>query len=153
MLDRQLSTLTELCGGTGRITVADVEAYVTRTAEVKPWEFLDKVAAGDVVRALELYRHMQNPSHIALLSLLTRRVRELICARSFMDRGQTAHIASELGRQEWQVRSVVQSARRFTAEQLSQCLMRCAQCERELKSGSDAETSFVGLVLFICSPH
>lgn len=150
MLDKQLSTLGELCAGSGRITVADVETYVARTAEVKPWEFLDKVAAGDTARALELYRHMQNPSQIALLSLLTRRVRELICARSLMDRGQAARVASELGRQEWQVRSVVQAARRFSSKQLAQCLVRCAACERELKTGHDAETSFLDLVLHIC---
>lgn len=58
ILDRSLKTLGEFCAGSGRITVADVERHVARTAEVKPWEFLDKVAAGDAVRALELYRHM-----------------------------------------------------------------------------------------------
>lgn len=149
MLDQQLVTLGELCGSTGQITIADVERYVVRTAEVKPWEFLDKVAAGDAVRALELYRHMQNPSHIALLSLVTKRVRELICARSLIDRNQAGRIATELGRQEWQVRSVVQSARRFTQDRLVSHLAGCAQCELDLKSGADPETTFLKLVLDI----
>ena len=149
MLDRQLDTLKDTCQNAGRITLADVESCVARTAEVKPWEFLDAVSAGNATRALELYRHMQNPSHLALLSLLTRRVRELICARSLIDRGNAAGVAKELGRQAWQVRSVVQSARRFTPERLSQCLAKCAECERALKSGSDAQTSFVDLVIYI----
>lgn len=152
LLDRSLKTLGEFCAASGRITAADVEQHVARTAEVKPWEFLDKVAAGDAVRALELYRHMQDPSHLALLSLLVRRIRELMCARSLIDRGQSSRVAAELGRQEWQVRSTIQSARRFSTPQLVSCMRSCRDCERELKSGGDAETAFVQLVLTVCSP-
>lgn len=152
LLDSQLTTLGELCAGTGRVTVADVEAHVARTAEVKPWEFLDKVASGDAVRALELYRHMQSPSHLALLTLLVRRVRELACARALIERGQQRQVASELGKQEWQVRSVVSSARRFAPGQLEACLAACAKAERALKGGADEQTAFLGLVLFVCDP-
>lgn len=148
LLERTIRSLGEQCGAT--IRLADVEQNVARTAEVKPWEFLDKASAGDARRALELYRHMQNPSHLALVSLLTRRVRDLICARSLYDRGQQSQIASALGRQEWQVRNLVQSARRYTPEQLKACLEACATCERELKGGVDGEASFIKLVLFIC---
>ncbi|MDO4806069.1 MAG: DNA polymerase III subunit delta [Coriobacteriales bacterium] len=150
LLDRSLKTLREFCSATRRITAGDVEQHIARTAEVKPWEFLDKVAAGDAVRAMELYRHMQDPSHLALLTLLVRRIRDLICARSLIDRGQASRVAQELGKQEWQVRSTVSAARRFSAEQLVSCLRACSVCERELKSGNDAETAFVTLVLKIC---
>ena len=152
LLDRQLQTLGELCRDTGHVTIRDVRENVARTAEVKPWEFLDAVAAGRTEVALELYRHMQNPSQLALLALLVRRVRELVCARALMDRGQTKRVASELGRQEWQVRSVVQSARRFSNEQLAECLDACAACEREIKGGADPETSFLRLVVHVCMP-
>lgn len=151
LLDRQLRTLADLCDSP-HITQADVERYVARTAEVKPWEFLDKLAAGDIGRALELYRHMTNASHHALVALIERRVRELICARSLMDRGQSARIASELKRQEWQVRSVVSAARRYSQEGLIRCLSACETCERELKSGADGETSFLTLLFAFCDP-
>lgn len=152
LLDRQLDTLKDVCGTTGCIGIADVEKNVARVAEVKPWEFLDKVAAGDATRALELYRHMQNPSHIALLTLITRRVRELMCARSMIDRGAKANIGKELSQQNWQVRKLVQSVSRFTSDQLVGCLFACAECERDLKSGADGETTFLKLVLKICNP-
>lgn len=148
LIERTLRSLAEQSART-TISIADVEAQVVRTADVRPWEFLDKVCAGDARRALELYRHMQKPSHIALVSLLTRRVRELICARSLIDRGQQKQIASELGRQEWQVRSVIQSAHRYSPESLARCLRACALCERELKSGADEETAFIELVLVV----
>ena len=35
-------------------------------------------------------------------------------------------------------------------EELEAALASCARCERELKSGSDAETAFVRLVVSIC---
>jgi DNA polymerase-3 subunit delta len=152
MIDAQLGRLADLCRDKGYIDVEDVERNIARTAEVKPWDFLDAVSQRDAAKALTLYRLMQNPSQVALLSLLTRRVRELVCARALIDRGQARQLASELGRQEWQVRSVAQAARRFTMAQLVSCLGACARCERELKGGADAETAFVSLVLFVCDP-
>ena len=149
LIERTLRTLGEQCGSA--IGLAEVEANVARTAEVKPWEFLDKISAGDSRRALELYRHMQNPSHLALVTLLTRRVRDLVCAKSLIDRGKQREIASALGRQEWQVRSLAQAARRFSKPGLTSCLKACATCERELKTGQDEQTSFVRLVLTICA--
>ena len=150
LLDRQIVTLGEFCARTRHITIHDVRRHVARTADVKPWEFLDAVAAGKTDTALELYGHMQSPSQLALLALLVRRLRELICAHALIARGQKSGIARELGRQDWQVRSVVQSARRFSDERLVACLRACAACEREIKGGADPQTSFIRLVIFIC---
>lgn len=150
MLDRQLRTLADLCRDRGRITLRDVEEHVARTAEVKPWEFLDAVSARDAGRALELYNLMRNPSEIALLALLTSRVRELVCAKALNARGEGALLAKELGRQAWQVKNHLGWARRFSEGELEGALAGCAACERALKGGADARTSFVTLVLRIC---
>lgn len=150
MLDRQLRTLADLCRGRGRITLRDVEANVARTAEVKPWEFLDAVSARDAARALQLYNLMQNPSEIALLTLLTTRVRELVCAKALDARGAGSGLADALGRQAWQVKNHLGWARRFSMDELEGCLSACARCERALKSGADPRGTFVGLVLRLC---
>lgn len=150
MLDRQLRTLADLCRGSGPITLADVEAHVARTAEVKPWEFLDAVSARDAARALELYNLMRNTSEIALLTLLTTRVRELVCAKALDARGEGALLAKTLGRQAWQVKNHLGWARRFSMAELEGALAACARCERALKGGSDACTSLTTLVLSIC---
>lgn len=94
MLDRQIGTLSELCRGAGVITRADVERYVTRIAEVKPWVFLDAVCARDARQALELYNLMQKPSEIALVTMLVDRLRELVCTQSLVARGQASDIAT-----------------------------------------------------------
>ncbi|MBR3159597.1 MAG: DNA polymerase III subunit delta [Atopobiaceae bacterium] len=150
LLDRTLRTLGEQCGPV--ITIGMVEANVARTAEVRPWEFLDKMVLGDARRALELYRHMPNPSHLGLLTMITRRMRELVQVRCLIDRGKRNTVASEIGKQEWQVRDLLKAANRYSQSQLYRCLSACAECERELKGGSDdEEAAFIKLVLFICN--
>ena len=150
MLDRQVKDLAELCRGHGRITLRDVEEHVARTAEVKPWDFLDAVCARNAPRALELYRLMDNPSRIALLALIVSRLRELICAKSLTDRGRAAALAGELGKKDWQVKNHVRWASAFRLGELEDCLSACAQTERVLKGTGDDETAFVGLVIKIC---
>lgn len=150
MIDRQLRSLAELCRASERVTLRDVEENVARTAEVKPWDFLDAVCARRADRALELYRLMANPSHIALLALMVSRLRELVCAASLDRRGRAGAVASELGKQDWQVKNHVRWARAFAPGELEGCLAACAKCERALKGTGDDETAFVSLVLRIC---
>ena len=147
MIDTQLKVLAEHCRESGVITVGDVEQQVARIAEVKPWDFLDAVCARDTAKALSLYRLMQNPSQIALCSLLVGRIRELICARSLDERGQASLLASELKKQQWQVKSHLGWARRFGAGSLEHGLGACARCERDLKSGADPDITFTKLIV------
>ncbi|MBR3235567.1 MAG: DNA polymerase III subunit delta [Atopobiaceae bacterium] len=150
MLDQQIATLSELCRNAGVITRADVERYVTRTAEVKPWDFLDAMSERNAGRALELYQLMQNPSEIALVSMLVGRIRELVCAQSLAARGQSGSLASTLGKQAWQVKSHTRWASRFAAGELSRSLAACATCDQALKSGADPRTTFIKLILAVC---
>ena len=150
MLDRQVGTLCELCRSKGAITRDDVERYVTRIAEVKPWDFLDAVCARDAKRALELYGLMQDPSEVALVSMLVGRIRELVCTQSLAARGQAGALASELGKQSWQVKNHVRWASRFGRGELAHALDACARCDRALKTGADAKIEFTKLVLGIC---
>ena len=150
MLDTQVGTLAELCRNAGVITQTDVERYVTRIAEVKPWELLDALSARDAHRTLQLYETMQNPSEIALVAMVAGRLRELVCARSLKARGQGRGVARALGKQDWQVRNHLRWADGFGAGELSQALATCARSDRALKSGADPHTTFVTLVLDIC---
>ena len=149
MLDTQLASLAALLGGSGTITREFVEAHVARTVEVKPWEFLNCLAARDAARSLALYRLLDG-SALGLLSLVTGRVRELICARSLAARGQGHALASELGKQDWQVRDYPAWARRYADGELEGLLAECASAERALKSGSDGDAVMVPLVARIC---
>lgn len=149
MLDTQVSTLAALLGGSGTITLPFVEANVARVAEVKPWEFLDRLSGRDAHRSLELYRLLDG-SALGLLSLVTGRLRELVCARCLAARGQAHALASELRKQEWQVRGHARWAAAFADGELERLLGECAAAERALKSGADADTVMVRLIARVC---
>lgn len=149
MLDTQLGSLAALLGGSGTISPEFVEANVARVAEVKPWEFLDVLSARDVRRALSLHRLLDG-SALGLLSLVTGRLRELVCARSLSARGDGATVARELGKQDWQVKNHARWARRFADGELEALLGTCAEAERDLKSGADEQGTMVRLITRIC---
>lgn len=149
MLDTQVSTLAALLGGSGAITRAFVEEHVSRVAEVKPWEFLDRLSERDAHRSLALYRLLDGSS-LGLLSLVTGRLRELVCARSLSARGASALLAEELGKKDWQVKNHLRWARGFSDGELEALLGACATAERALKSGADERTVMVGLISHVC---
>lgn len=151
MLDTQVATLATLLGGVGTITRPFVEAHVARVAEVKPWDFLDRVSERDAHRSLALLRLLDG-SPLGLLSLMTTRLRELVCARSLDARGQSHAVAAELHKADWQVRGHVRWARGFADGELEALLMECASVERGIKSGADADTELARLVVRICTP-
>lgn len=150
MLDMQVRTLADLCRAQGAITRADVERHIARTAEVKPWDFLDAVSGRDAARALSLLRLMHDQSALGLLSLLTGRIRELICARSLSARGQQGGIAHELGKQGWQVKNHARWARLYADGELERALASCRDAERALKGGADERGTLTDLVIGIC---
>ena len=149
MLDTQIATLAALLGGVGVITRDYVEKNVARVAEVKPWEFLDRLSARDAHRSLALYRLLDGSS-LGLLSLIVGRLRELVCARSLDARGQSHALAAELKKQDWQVRNHVRWARSFAEGELEELLGLCAAAERALKSSSDEDVVMVRLIARIC---
>lgn len=151
MLDRQLRSLAELAGSRGRITRGDVESNVARVAEVKPWGFVDAVSARDAAKALSLYNLMSNPSEIALLALVTARIRELICAKALDARGRGGELAHELHRADWQVKNHRRWAAGFAPGELEHALMACADCDARLKSGAEPRTALTSLVIQVCS--
>lgn len=146
MLDTQLKKLAEVLGG-GTIEVDDVERYVARTAEAKPWDFLDAVSARDAARALELYRLLPPRSEVRLFSLLLGRVRELIVAKALDARGAARELASTLGVRDWQVKNHVRWSRAFTMDELVGALRSAEDVECALKGSRDSETAFMGWVL------
>lgn len=150
MLDGIVAQLTELTGAAPRITLADVKVHVARTAEVKPWDFLDAVSARDANQALSLYSLMGEGSFVGLHSLLVGRIRELICAKALDERGAGASLASELGKADWQVKNHIRWSRQFSRDELSNALRDACKLERVLKGSGDSDAAFVRFIASIC---
>lgn len=151
MLDNEVKKLAAIVSGT-EITLADVERHVMRTAEVKPWEFLNAVAARDAVKSLELLDLQPAKSEVRLWSLLVTRLRELIIAKALDARGQGAQLAAELGVQGWQVKNHLSWARRWRMEELVVALSQAAEVELALKGSRDSELSLRMWVIDMTRP-
>ena len=152
MLDTQLASLAALLGGGGNVTVDIVENNVARIVEVKPWEFLDRLSQRDLACSLRLLRLLEGNSAIGLVSLITGRVRELICARSLSQRGESGRLASELKKADWQVRNLGRWAGNFRDGELERALAECAESDAALKSGADESAVLTALVSSLCVP-
>lgn len=150
MLDTQLASLAALLGPGAIVTREAVEEHVARVAEVKPWEFLDTLSSRDLGRSLRLLGLLDAGSPIGLCSLVTARVRELLCARCLDARGEGSRVAQELKKQPWQVRNHVRWARGFAAGELEGILASCAEADAALKSGADARATLTLLVSRVC---
>lgn len=150
MLDTQLASLAALLGGGGNVTLDLVEKNVARIVEVKPWEFLDRLSQRDLVRSLQLLRLLEGNSAIGLVSLITGRVRELICARSLAKRGDSGLLAKELKKADWQVRNLGRWAGNFRDGELERLLALCAESDAALKSGADESTVLTRLACGMC---
>ena len=150
MLDNELKKLASMVEG-GEITQADVERFVVRTAEPRPWDFLDAVSARNLPKALSLLRMMPQRQEIMLYSLLTTRIRELIYAKALDARGEGSTLARTLGLQGWQIKNHLRWARGFKMSELLGALESAVDVELALKGSQTSDVALIRWVTQICT--
>ena len=150
MLDTKLKVLAQLCRQKGSISKSDVEEYVVRITEVKPWEFADAISERDLEKTMRLYSMMEQPAPIAVLSWITIRIRELTIAQALQARGEGRLIAQTLSKQDWQIKNYSRYIQKFSERELFEILAVCARCEKALKTGAMGDIVLIDLFVFIC---
>ena len=125
--------------GSDAVNEHEVSSLVACTTEVKSWEFLDAMSARNAKRCLLYLSRMKSVSAGSLIVMSAGRVRELICAKSLVRRGEAHAIPAALGKDAWKVKHHVEWAGRFTAEELREALIRARDAERASKSGTKPE--------------
>ncbi len=148
MLDNELKKLASMVAGP-EITREDVERFVVRTAEPKPWDFTDAVCSRNLPKALGLLKMMPKSDYL-LYSLTTTRIRELIVAKCLDARGEGGMLAQTLNMRDWQVKNHLRWARSFKMAELVEALRRAVEVELALKGSRDAELALIQWVTFIC---
>lgn len=146
-LDSELKKIALAHRGTDAVNEHEIVAMVSRTAEVKPWEFVDAFAARDARKCLLYLGRMDSVSPHALLAMCTTRLRELVCARALADRGNPRGVAAALKMPDWRVKNHATWARGFTSAQLRAALVAARDAERAMKSGADPDAAFLEWVL------
>lgn len=141
MLDNELKKLSAMIEGPA-IELEDIECHIMRTAEVKPWDFLNAFSARDLPKTLELLDLQPANSEVRLWSLLVTRIRELITAKALDARGQGRELASTLGVQGWQVKNHLSWARKYSMGELEDTLRSAIDVEMALKGSRDSALAF-----------
>lgn len=141
-IDAELKKLALSHRGTDPINDNEVSSMVSRTAEVKPWEFVDAFSSRNLKKCLVLRSRMESATPYALLAMCVTRIRELMTAQSLISRGQIRSLPALLHAPEWRVKNHVSWARGFTADELRSALYRARDAERAMKSGGDPEQTF-----------
>ncbi|MDR2109404.1 MAG: DNA polymerase III subunit delta [Coriobacteriales bacterium] len=150
-LDKELEKLASFAFASGRSSLEreDVRALVERSAEISPWDFVEAVFSGSLAQALVVRQRLIAEKPHALLALSVMRLRELLAARALLDRGRV-DLATALKRPDWQVRRLRATAERFKAAKLRELLIYAADCDRQMKSGSDPELALEKFVAAAC---
>lgn len=141
-LDAELKKLALSHRGTDPVNENEVLSLVSRTAEIKPWEFVDAFAGRNGKRCIYLMNRM-DVSPFALLSMCTTRIRELITVKALAERGQQAAAAKVLKMPDWRLKNHRTWARGFTMSELIGALRSARDAEQDMKSGADQEQTFV----------
>lgn len=148
-LDNELKKIALAHRGTDAVNEHEVVDMVKRTAEVKPWEFVDAFSARDTRKCLLYLGRMDSVSPHALLAMCMTRLRELICARSLDARGNGRGVAAALKAPDWRVKNHVNWARAFSGEELREACIRARDTERAMKSGTDPDAAFLEWILSV----
>ena len=148
-LDGEVKKIALAHRGADAVNEHEIVAMVSRTAEVKPWEFVDAFSARDARKCLLYLGRMASVSPFSLLARCTTRLRELVCARAFIARGNPKAVAGALKLPDWKCRNHLGWARGFTDEELRSAIVAARDVERAMKSGSDPNDAFLDWVLSV----
>jgi len=150
----ELDKLVAFVGERTEITRGDVESVVANTAKTKIWEFTEALADRDCRRSLVLASSLigDGESVFGLHAMALRTVRDLIAARSLIERGQSsaAELSRLLGRPDWQLKRLPRQARAFSSTELVDLLRAAAAGEAEMKTSRDARLVLERWIVKVC---
>jgi DNA polymerase-3 subunit delta len=146
-LDSELRKIALAHRGNDPVNENEVYALVSRTAEVKPWEFIDAFSSRNIDRCLSLLAKMGKTSPHALHAMCTTRVRDLLKTKALISRGEQASLAKALKLPEWKTRNFLSWARNYSNNELIAALASSMETEKAMKSGADPDDAFLDWVL------
>lgn len=148
-LDAEIQKMATALGKGALIDMPEVQQFVARVAEPKPWHLSDALAARDARRVATLLSRMERQSPFGLLTMCVNRIRELLVAKEMRSAGQGA-LASALGKPDWQVKNHFRWADGFSQKELEHAIVSAADLDRAMKSGADQQMAFERWALEVC---
>lgn len=156
-LDDALERLTLYAGPGQPVTVAAVEACVSRVRVESIWALVDAVSARDRRTALKAAASLLDDREppLRILSLLSRQLRLLGRARQALDDGATPEqAAAAAGAPPFKARDLANAARRMNMPQLAQAFRILCEADLVQKGGKcPPDIALEATVLALTAPH
>ena len=146
-LDAEIRKISLAHMGKDPVSEREVMSLVTRTSEPKPWDLTDALSARNLSGALSVLNAMSSASPYALMGMCTKRIRELICAKSLEERGRGSNLAKALKMPDWKASHYRNWAKGFTKAELHLALRAARDAERDMKSGVDPQDALLSWIL------
>lgn len=123
------------------ITVYDIEAVASKSAETAVFELSDKIAANDFDGAAEVMGELigrKDAEPIMLLAMIGNQMRNIYAAKvAVAEKRDRSFIMEATGvRFDFLVRKLQDNAKRFTLERLERAVVLCAETDYLMKSSS-----------------
>jgi DNA polymerase-3 subunit delta len=137
-LETEADKIIAYAGPRSELTRADVVSVVAETAPVSIFDFLNAVGARECAPALELLDDLiaDGQDLAGVHAMTVRQLRTLISTHAIVERGGSrGEVQREVGMAEWQARTAIEQARRFSSDELSHALRGAAALEAQMKSG------------------
>lgn len=137
--------------GRDKVSAEDIDAICSKTSEVKVFDMVNAMIAGNSERALEIYRNLLNinESPFMVLSLISRQFRIIIKSKSMSENGMpNTDIAKKISVPVFAVSGALRQANSFSYELLCKALNACIQTDYGIKLGKiEPETGVEMLIV------
>ncbi len=134
----------------------EIQEVMSTSAPTSVFDLLDALGSRDCRTALRLLARLvdEGESIHGLHAMSVRHVRNMLSTRALLEREGEGPVAAlvcrELGVRDWQARSLVTQARRFTTAELVDALRAAAAGEARMKTSRDPRLVFELWLLEVC---
>jgi DNA polymerase-3 subunit delta len=160
LLDAELQKLSLYVGKRQRIATNDVEALVGHTREEQVWEILTAIAAGDSVKAMQLWEDVWQTDRAAsarAIGGIAFTVRRLLAAKRAQESGSAPHELARMLMRWGQEQQVVRELSAFSVADIEDMLCTLLEADVAAKTGgASVRTSIEAFIVNACQrkqPH
>ncbi len=155
-LSIEIDKIVAFTGDEDTLSRAEVEQVMSTTAPTSVFEFIDALGGRDGRTALRRLAALldEGESIHGIHALSVRHIRNLVSVAALSSRSGggvgLGAIMSEVGVRDWQARTLVRQAERFTPAELVDALRGAANAEAEMKTNREARLAFERWVITVC---
>ncbi|MCL4440818.1 MAG: DNA polymerase III subunit delta [Firmicutes bacterium] len=139
---------------TEKITAADVEFMVSKTAELSIFELVDAAAARNYQKAIKMAREMVflGEPVIKILFMVARQFRLILQVKGMQEMGYTdRQVAGEMRVHPFVAQKCIKQARNFTMAELKSALEKILSTDADIKGGrQEAMLALELLIIGLC---